>query len=172
MAEKTKQKPAYYTIDFVTALPKIECLTRLDQRVILPNQGLGASLAPMRQETLFNTTNEFVIERSYLGAIVPIRLVGYLDEDENSKGTWVHGTITHDVDNQVLIEGLIVFLLFFLMTALLFLRLKLRGLAISVPMLLVLLLLFSARWRVLRASTLDLTRWVRRKLYVTREQVK
>lgn len=172
MAEKTKQKPAYHTIDFITALPKDECVSRLEQRVVLPAKGFGESLAPMRQDILFSSSNEFVIERSFPGAIVPIRLIGYLDENENNQGTWVHGTITHDPDNQILIEGLIVFLLFFLMTALLFLRLKLRGLVITAPMLILLLFVFSARWRALRASTLDLTRWVRRKLYVTKAQVK
>jgi len=58
------------------------------------------------------------------------------------------------------------------MTALLFLRLKTRGLVITLPMLLAALLVLSIRWRALRAQTLDLTRWLRRRLYVTTDQIR
>ena len=72
----------------------------------------------------------------------------------------------------MLIEGLIVFAMVFLLTALLFLRLSARVFVISVPLLLLTLYMMSLRWRALRANTEDLTRWLRRRLYLTAEQVK
>ena len=39
-------------------------------------------------------------------------------------------------------------------------------------MLLAVLLVLSIRWRALRAQTLDPTRWLRRRLYVTADQIR
>lgn len=165
-----KLKPVWYTVDFVTALPVQDCVTRLERLVFLPPSGLGGTLAPVRQQTMIHDTNAFTVERWYPGAIYPIRLVGHLDR--TPEGTHVHGSITHDAANQVLIEGLVVFLTVFLITALLFLRLRARVLVISVPLLLALLTLASIRWRALRAAAEDLTPWLRHKLYVTPQQLK
>ena len=71
-----------------------------------------------------------------------------------------------------MLEGLAVFVVFFLLAVLLFVALKTRGLLILGPLFLLALAIFSVRWRALHAATLDLARWVRRKLYVTPEQVK
>lgn len=166
-----KDKPAFYTVDFVTALPKAQCRTRLDREDGIRSRGLGGSLAPMRQYTVVQDSGAFIIERTFAGALHPIRFQGSLDDDETSGGTWVHGAITHDTENQVLIEGLIVFLTFFLLTALLFLRLRVRGFAVSLPLVLLMLTVFSLRWRALRDSTRDLAASVRRRLYVTPDQV-
>ncbi len=172
MSDKPKHKPAWYIVDFITALPVTQCVARLERLDALPNRGLGGSLAPVRQRTRLQANRTFTVERTYPGAIHPIRLVGHLDPDAESDGTWVHGAITHDAQNQVLIEGMIVFLAFFLLTALLYLRLRTRGLVISGPLLLATLVVLSARWRALSRTTEDLARWLRRKLYVTAEQVK
>lgn len=169
--DKLKRKPAYYVIDFVTALPLEACRDRLERGVALPLQGVGSSLAPLTQRTLLRANNSFIVERVFPGAIHPIRLVGHLDPDQASDGTWVHGAITHDTYNQVLIEGLIVFVTFFLLTALLFLRLKARVFVISLPALTVMLIVFSMRWRTLRRATEDMSHWLRRRLYLTSEQV-
>ena len=40
------------------------------------------------------------------------------------------------------------------------------------PILLLALYMMSLRWRAIRATTEDLTRWLRRRLYLTAEQVK
>lgn len=166
-----KNKPAFYTVDFITALSKAQCRARLDRDDEVRVRSLGAGLAPMRQFTVVQDSGMFIIERLFPGAIHPIRFQGSLDDDENSGGTWVHGAITHDTENQVLIEGLIVFLVFFLFTALLYLPLRVRGFAISLPLMLLMLMVFSLRWRALRDSTRDLAASVRRRLYVTPEQV-
>ncbi len=171
MAEK-KRKPAYYTVDFVTALPVAQCRERLERGDSAAYHGPGSSLAPMVQRVVVRGNGAFTIERTYPGALYPIRLTGRLDDDESGGGTWVHGAITHDAENQVLIEGLVVFLLFFLITALLFLRLRARSFVISLPLILLVLVVFSLRWRALRESTRDLTVWVRRRLYLTAEQVR
>lgn len=171
MTEKGKQKPAYYTVDFVTALSQTECVERLERQVILASNSVGAWLAPMTQRTTVQDSGQFLVERGFPGALHPIRLEGRL-EDHAEGGTWVNGAITHDTYNQVLVEGLILFVLFFVMSALLYLRLKTRGLVITLPMLLAVLVLFSIRWRALRAQTHDLTRWLRRRLYVTAGQVR
>jgi hypothetical protein len=170
MTDKPKRKPAYYTVDFVTALPPEACRERLEQEDTRALQGIGGRLAPVAQQVAVSN-GVFTVERTFPGAFSPIRLVGSLDRDESGGGTWVHGAITHDTDNQVMIEGLIVFVLFFLITTLLFLRLKEDSLVITVPLLVLMLVVASARWRALRASTEDLTRWLRRRLYVTKEQV-
>ena len=167
-----KTKPAFYTVDFITALPQDQCRQRLERDDAPRAGGFGAGLAPMQQRTLVKGSGAFVIERTFTGALQPVRFEGCLDEDDNSDGTWVHGAITHDTENQVLIEGLMVFLVFFLVTAMLFLRLRVRSLAISLPLLLLLLVVFSLRWRALRRSTRDLAAWVRRRLYVTVDQFK
>lgn len=171
MAEK-RQKPAYYTVDFVTALPVTQCRERLERDDTPSYRGPGSSLAPMVQRAIVQGNGAFTVERTYPGALYPIRFTGRLDDNEAGEGTWVHGAITHDAENQVLIEGLIVFLLFFLITALLFLRLRARSLVISLPLILLVLVVFSLRWRALRESTRDLAVWVRRRLYLTAEQVK
>ena len=171
MEEKAKGKPAHYTIDFVTALSKSDCIDRLDRPVILPARSLGAWLAPMTQQVFVRDSGQFIVERGFPGALHPIRLEGNLEDHEDG-GTWVNGAITRDTYNQVLVEGLIVFVAFFVITALLFLRLMTRGLVITLPMLLAVLLVLSIRWRALRAQTLDLTRWLRRRLYVTTDQIR
>ena len=165
-------KPATYSVDFVTALPKADCIERLEISVVLLNQGWNGTLAPMRQQTLLRENDAFEIIRSFPGALHPIRLVGHLEHDTGNDGTWVHGTITHDTNNQVLVEGMLVFLSFFLLTVVLFLRMRLRGLGVSLPALVVALMVCRVRWHALRQSTEDLTRWLRRKLYVTREQIR
>lgn len=170
MVEKSKRRPAAYRVDFVTALPLDACHDRLARGVVLPAQGLGAQLAPITQRVIMVDDRTFVAVRTFPGALYPLRFVGHLDPDEARGGTWVHGAITHDAYNQVLIEGLIAFALFFLITALLFLRLRTRALAISLPTLLLMLTLFSLRWQALHAATEDLAHWVRRRLYVTGEQ--
>ena len=170
MDEKAKRKPAHYTVDFVTALSKTDCIARLERLVVLPAHSLGERLAPVTQRALVQDSGRFIVERGFPGALHPIRLEGCL-EDHDEGGTWVNGAITHDTYNQVLIEGLILFVLFFVMTALLYLRLKTRGLVITLPMLVMVLLVFSMRWRALRAQTHELTRWLRRRLYVTSGQV-
>lgn len=166
-----KTKPAFYTVDFITALSKVQCRERLDRANDVRRYGFGASLAPVRQYTVVQDSGVFIIERTFPGALHPIRFQGSLDDDENSGGTWVHGAITHDTENQVLIEGLIVFLAFFLFTVLLYLPLRVRGFAISLPLMLLMLTVFSLRWRALRDSTRDLAASVRRRLYVTPDQV-
>jgi hypothetical protein len=170
MTDKPKRKPAYYTVDFVTALPPEACRERLEREDALAVQGIGGRLALVTQQVGVSSSGVFTVERTFPGAFSPIRLVGSLDRDESGGGTWVHGAITHDTDNQVMIEGLIVFVLFFLITTLLFLRLEADSLMITVPLLVLMLAVSSVRWRALRASTEDLTRWLRRRLYVTKEQ--
>jgi hypothetical protein len=172
MTDKPKRKPAYYTVDFVTALPPEACRERLEREEVLASRGVGSWLAPTTQRVAVSSGGEFTVERTFPGALYPIRLVGNLDRDEPGRGTWVHGAITHDTDNQVMIEGLILFVLFFLVTMLLFLRLKADSLMITLPLLALTLVVSSVRWRALRASTEDLTRWLRRRLYVTKEQVR
>jgi hypothetical protein len=118
-------------------------------------------------------SDQFIIERTFPAAIRPIRLTGALDPDpEDGGGTWVHGAITHDTENQVLVEGLLVFVAFFLLTMIFFLRLKTRGFMISIPALLMMLTIFSLRWRALRYATRDLALFLRRRLYLTADQVK
>lgn len=155
----------------MTALPLSQCRERLDRDEPVQYRGVGSSLAPMTQRTIVQGNGAFTVERTFPGALQPIRFTGRLDDDEASSGTWVHGAITHDTENQVLIEGLIVFLTFFLITALLFLRLRSRSFVVSVPMILFLLVIFSLRWRALRESTRDLAVWIRRRLYLTADQV-
>jgi hypothetical protein len=170
--DKTKRKPAYYTVDFVTALPPEACGERLERGVALPVRGVGSSLAPLTQRTLIRENNTFIVERAFPGAIHPIRLIGHLDPEHDGDGTWVHGAITHDTANQVWIEGLIVFVTFFLLTVLLFFRLRMRVFVISVPMLVTMLIVFSLRWRALRRGTEELSYWLRRRLYLTPDQVR
>jgi hypothetical protein len=163
-----KPKPAHHTIDFVTALPLDQCRERLERDVFTPQKN---RLAPVTQHVTLEGNDQFTIERSFPFALYPIQLKGCLDPHEKG-GTWIHGAITQDAENQVLVEGLIVFVSFFLLTALLFLRLRVRVFVISVPLLVAVLYGMSLRWRALRASTEDLTRWLRRRLYLTAEQVK
>ncbi|MBI5958628.1 MAG: hypothetical protein HY866_07835 [Chloroflexi bacterium] len=167
-----KIKPAYYTVDFVTALPLTACRERLEHEVILKRRTIGEQLAPLDQQTTLRENGAFVVERTFPGAMHPIRLAGNLDHDEASGGTWVHGTITHDTYNQVLVEGMIIFLVFFMISAVFFVRLKEDGLLCSIPLLLMLLGVASLRWRALRKATEDLAHWMRRQLYVTRDQVR
>jgi hypothetical protein len=171
MTDKPKKEPRY-TVDFVTALSPAACCTRLEQCADAPIRVLGGTLAPVTQRTTVQDNDLFLVEREFPGAMRPIRLVGHLDPDEDGDGTWVHGAVTVDAENQVWIEGLFLFGIFFLMAALFFLRLKTRGFFVSVPLFLLLLTLFALRWRALRATTEDLARWLRRRLYVTAEQVR
>jgi hypothetical protein len=172
MTGKPKRKPSYYTFDFVTALSIAECRERLQRGIASPPKGAGSSLAPITQRVFVLANNQFRIERAFPGAIHPIRLSGSLDPAPDGDGTWAHGAITHDTENQVLIEGLIAFVGFFLLTALLFVRLRVESLIISLPMLLLMLGVMSLRWRALRMATEDMARWVRRRLYLTPEQVR
>lgn len=167
-----KQKPAHYTVDFITALPPEQCRQRLEQSD-QPRLGrMGATLAPVTQHVVVQGNRNVTIERVFPGALHPIRFVGRLDDDENSDGTWVHGQITHDSENQVLIEGMIIFLVFFFLTVLVFFRLKTRAFIVTLPLLVLLLTVFSLRWRALREATRDVTATVRRRLYVTMAQMK
>jgi len=166
-----RAQPAFYRVDFTTALPPQECrerLERADGRVA----GVGGPLAPIHQVIAFEDERSFTLERRFPLALQPIRLVGHLDDDDADGGTRVHGGITHDTYNQVLIEGLVVFLLVFLLTALFYLRLRARSLVLSGPLLVLLLMLLSLRWRALRRATEDVGRWLRRRLYVTPEQAR
>lgn len=166
-----KDKGLRYTVDFVTALPPDACRARLE-RDDLPSQPVGNSLTPIQQEVIMQPDGTFVIERSYAAAIHPIRFVGSLDLDEPSGGTWVHGGVTHDTSNQVMIEGLLVFVVYFLLTAVLFIELRTRVFLLTGVLLILALGFMSWRWRALHLATVDLGRWVRRKLYVTAGQVK
>ena len=170
--ETDKRKQPEYVVDFVTALPVAECVERLDRQVALPPTGLQGWLAPLEQTTHIEPGGRFVVERTYPGAIHPIRLVGHLDPDEDTPGTWVHGAITHDTYNQVLVEGLIIFATFFLLAVLFYLRLRTRGVLLALPLLILTLSIFALRWRQLRRATIDTARWVRRRLYLTTEQVR
>lgn len=164
-------QPAFYRVDFTTALTPQGCrerLERADSRV----GGVGGLLAPIAQGIAFEDERTFTLERRFPLALQPIRLKGHLDPTDKGGGTWVHGAITHDTYNQVLIEGLVVFLLVFLLTALFYLRLRARALVISGPLLALLLLMLSLRWQALRRATEDVGRWLRRRLYVTPEQVR
>ncbi len=174
MNEKTKrQLQPQYRVDFVTALPMARCIERLERDVVLRDSATRHPLAPMRQTTTIEANNVFHIERHFPGQLYPIRLVGRLDPDpDGGQGTWVQASIVDEPSNQVLIEGLILFLGFFLATVLLVLRLKARALMFTVPGLIVMLILFGMRWRALRIATEDLARWVRRRLYVTGDQVR
>lgn len=170
--EKEKRKPANHVIEFYTALPIQTCVERLERAYMPANKGFGGQLAPMKQRSLVQRNGKFTLERHFPAALHPIRLAGRLDHVRDDNGTWVRGAITHDTYNQVLIEGMIVFLTFFLLTVLIFLRLKVRGLVITLPMLIVMLTILSVRWRALRYQTEDMVRWVRRRLYVTDDQLR
>ncbi|MCD4684712.1 MAG: hypothetical protein K8S97_02100 [Anaerolineae bacterium] len=167
-----KQKPTHYTVDFITALPLDRCRQRLEQSDQPKLGGAGATFASVTQRVIVQGNGTVTIERAFPGAIHPIRFVGRLDDDDNSAGTWVHGQITHATENQVLIEGMIIFLVFFMLIVLAFFRLKTRAFVFTLPVLIMLLTLFSLRWRALRDATRDLTATVRRRLYLTAAQVK
>jgi len=171
--DNRKGKTPQHTIDFVTALSPAGCIERLQQDELSAPRisGIGGWLAPAQQTVIVHRDNEFTIERRYPGALVPIRLSGQLDQDR-SGGTWVHGAVTHDVENQIWVEGLIVFMAFFVLTTIFFLRLKWDGLLVSIVLFGAILVLATARWRGLNEHAADTARWVRRKLYVTREQLR
>ncbi|MEB2288036.1 MAG: hypothetical protein OZ934_08000 [Anaerolineae bacterium] len=166
-----KRKAPRHMADFVTALEPEACRDRLARADASPGTGVGTKLTPIAQHTQVARDGQFAVERTFAGGLHPIRFVGHLDPDE-SGGTWVHGAITHDTANQVLIEGLIAFLVFFLGTVLLFLRLRALAFAVSIPMLFLLLVMLSARWRTLRRATDDIARWLRQRLYLTDGQVR
>ncbi len=166
-----KRKSPRHVADFVTALGPEACRERLSRADAAPLSGVGTGLTPVAQHTQVARDGQFTVERTFAGGLHPIRFVGHLDPD-GSGGTWVHGAITHDTANQVLVEGLIVFLLFFLITVVLFLRLRVLAFAVSLPVLIMLLVVFSARWRTLRRATDDIARWLRQRLYLTDEQVR
>jgi len=166
-----KRKSPRHRVDFVTALEPQACCDRLARADASPLSGVGARLTSIAQHTQVTRDGLFTIERTFAGGLSPIRFVGHLDPHPKG-GTWVHGAITHDTANQVLIEGLIVFLVFFLVTVLLFLRLRALAFAVSVPLLIALLVVLSARWRTLRRATEDIASWLRQRLYLTDEQVR
>lgn len=171
--DNRKEKVPRHTIDFVTALSPAGCIERLQQNELSAPEiaGMGRWLAPAQQTVIVHRDNEFTLERRFAGAIVPIRMSGLLDQDR-SGGTWVHGSVTHDVENQIWVEGLIVFVAFFILTTLFFLRLKWDGLLLSIVLFGAILALATARWRALNEHAADTARWVRRKLYVTRDQLR
>lgn len=72
MGDKTK--PAYYTVDFVTALPLISCRERLEHEVVFKRRTIGEQLAPLEQQTTLRENGAFVVERTFPGAMHPIRL--------------------------------------------------------------------------------------------------
>jgi hypothetical protein len=150
---KDKSVPAYYTIDF---RPRCRSTNAASAWNATSSRRRETSL-PDRTAGHHRGNDQFTVERSFRFALYPIQLKGCLDPHEKG-GTWVHGTITQDTENQVLIEGLIVFALFFLVTALFYLRLRSRGFMISVPLLLLTLYMMSLRWRALRTTTEDLAR--------------
>ncbi len=172
MDDKPKRKSPHYVVDFVTALSPADCIDRLKRSDPARLADLSGPLTNIRQQIALRANGQFVLERAFPWAIYPIQLRGSLDPADDGDGTWVHGAITQDTMNQVMIEGLVLFVLFFLMTVLFFVRLKLRALLITTPLFLVVLLLLSRRWRTLRRATDDVTRWLRRKLYVLPEQMR
>lgn len=167
-----KRKAPQFTVDFVTALPVEECIQRLERSSELQNRGVGAWLAPIEQQVILSEPRTFTVERRFPGAIQPLQLVGQIDPDPERRGTWVHGAVIRDAANQVLIEGMLLFLGFFLISVLFYLRLRTRGFMISLPIFLLLLIVLSLRWRAIRRATEDMARWVRRKLYVTPNQLR
>ena len=100
MEEKAKGKPAHYTIDFVTALSKTDCIDRLDRPVILPARSLGAWLAPMTQQAFVRDADSLSWSAGF-GALHPIGWRAISRSRDG--GTWVNGAITHDTYNQVLV---------------------------------------------------------------------
>lgn len=170
--DQSKDKRQFPTFDFVTALPLAACSERLERSAEVITKVPVGKLTPIQQRVTMTGSQSFVMERYYPGALQPIRLEGFIDPVEKGSGTWVHGGIARDVSNQIMLEGLLIFVIYFLMAVLLFLRLKTTGFAVSVPVLLILLVAFGARWRVLRLAVDDSVRWVRRKLYVTANQIK
>ena len=102
----TKRKSPRHMADFVTALEPGACRDRLARADASPRTGVGTTLTPIAQHTQVTRDGQFSIERTFAGGLYPIRFVGHLDPHTNG-GTWVHGAITHDTANQVLIEGLI-----------------------------------------------------------------
>lgn len=165
-----RKMPPRYIADFVTALPLEACrdrLLRADGMVVSD----GTRLTPVRQRVTVERDGSFVVERVFTGALRPICFHGCLDPHD-SGGTWVHGAITGDAYNQVLIEGLIVFLVAFLITAALFLRVGVRAFAVTLPLLLIALSVASLRWRALHRAAEDVPRWLRQRLYLTAEQVR
>jgi len=170
MVQKTKKrKVPRYTADFITALSPADCRTRLERDPYDMPRGLGGLLAPMVQTTHLDGDG-FTVERSFPGALVPIRFTGQLNLNESGGGTWVHGAVTHDSANQIMLEGLGVFVAFFALSTLLFFRLGADTFAVTVPLAGLALAVLSLRWRALQRAVEDLPRWLRRKLYLTQEQ--
>lgn len=170
--EKSKGKRQLPTFDFVTALPPAGCVERMERSTEVITPVNSSILTPVKQRVTMTSNRAFVMERFYPGALQPIRVEGNLDPVEKGPGTWVHGGVIRDVSNQIMLEGLMIFMGFFLLTVLLFFRLKTESFVVSVPLLLVTLVMFGARWRALRQTVDDSVRWVRRKLYVTANQIK
>ena len=171
MAQKPKKrKVPRYTADFITALSPVDCRARLERDPYDMPRGLGGALAPMTQTTHLIGDDSFTVERSFPGAVNPIRFNGQLNPNEAGGGTWVHGAVTHDPANQIMLEGLGVFVTFFLLSTLLFFRLGADTFVVTVPLVGLLLAMLSVRWRALQRAAEDLPRWLRRKLYLTEEQ--
>jgi len=166
---KPKKSPRYVA-DFVTALSPEACRERL-LRADGTSVSSSTRLTPVRQRVHVERDGSFVIERVFPGALHSICFHGCLDAHD-SGGTWVHGAVTSDTYNQVLIEGLLIFLAAFLITAALFLRVGVRAFVVTLPLLLILLSVGSLRWRTLQRVTEDVPRWLRQRLYLTAEQVR
>lgn len=166
----SREKSPRYVADFCTALPPDACRDRLIRADGMALRGSGTRFTPVVQRVSVTRDGEFTIERTFPGALHPIRFIGHLDAQEG--GTWVHGALTHDTYNQVLIEGLAIFLVVFLSTAVLFLRVQGRAFLVTLPLLIALLGACSMRWRTLRWATEDVPRWLRQRLYLTAEQVR
>lgn len=167
---KRKKSPRYVT-DFVTALAPDACRERLLRADGMMVRGSGTRLTPVVQRVSVERDGSFTVERVFPGALRPISFSGHLDPADEG-GTWVHGAITHDSYNQVLVEGLLIFLIVFLVTVGLFLRLQMRALLVAIPFLLALLGAGWARWRTLHWATEDMSRWLRQRLYLTATQVR
>ncbi len=171
MAQKTrKRKVPRYTADFITALSPTDCRARLERDPYDMPRGLGGPLAPMVQTAHLGDDDGFTVERSFPGALVPIRFTGELNRNESGGGTWVHGAVTHDPANQIMLEGLGVFVTFFLLSTLMFFRLRADAFLITAPLAGLALAVLTLRWRALQRAAEDLPRWLRRKLYLTQEQ--
>jgi|GEM_PF-1637216 len=164
-----KRKPASHMADFVTVMPIEECRELVGRSVKLYAPGPGGLLTSIQQKTIVRSNDQFVIERHFSGAIKPIRLEGQLDSTSDG-GTHVHGKITTDVENQVVIEGMLLFIIFYALMGLVFLRSGVRGAVVMIPLFLFCLGLGWLRWRALRFFADDVSRWLRRKLYIIEGQ--
>ena len=92
MSDKPKHKPAWYIVDFITALPVTQCVARLERLDALPNRGLGGSLAPVRQRTRLQANRTFTVERGLRlqPALVNCQLASPRNAPYRAAGTGYH----------------------------------------------------------------------------------